>query len=497
MRLRRIQARDSMTSTAEHTQWDEDDSAPSRGRSLRSLTLRMRLAAGTALVVIVSMVIIMLAAFTSVSQVLYQEIDKNLQTRAQNIIDAGIDFPREQMYANGHYTARFEETSESMRALIIPEAEASKQANAEQFSRLLGQPENAVIRGEKPFAFNSSDNMRAYAVKASDGRVVVMTQDITLTRQTLDSLRLVLLLVGITGTLGALVAGIAVATAGIQPINRLRRAADRVTETGQLRQIPVYSNDEVGALTTSFNDMMDALQLSQEKQRDLVADAGHELKTPLTSLRTNVEFLMMASGSNNANFSVQDRRDLERDVIAQIDEMSTLIGDLVDLAREDSSPEVNEIIELNSIFDDSLDRVQRRRPDVTFQYKLIPWTLEGDTFSLNRAIRNLLDNAAKWSPEGGVVRVWMEPVAQSMRDGKPTEVEIRIADSGPGIPENERAKVFERFYRSIHSRSMPGSGLGLAIVKQAITRHNGVIVADESDDGGALIRIVLPGKPGS
>lgn len=471
--------------------------------SMRRLTLRTRLAVLTAFVVIVSIVIITLAAFTSVNQVLYQEIDKNLQNQAQNVIDSGVMFPRDQSYEGDTYVPRFQDTSNTMRVLVVPPKETGKNADETLFESTLGAPEMSVVKGSAPFAFSTVGESRIYAVQAEDGRVVIMSQDITFNKQTLDSLRLVLILVGVTGTLGAIVAGVAVASTGVQPINRLRRAADRVSATGELRQIPVYSNDELGALTTSFNNMMGALQISKEKQKDLVADAGHELKTPLTSLRTNVELLMMASRSDSASISEQDRAELERDVIAQINEMSTLIGDLVDLAREDSKVDANEHVELETIFDDSLSRVRRRRPDVTFDVHLIPWELEGDPFSLNRAIRNLLDNAAKWSPEGGVVRVIMEPVAGDTGDAKdskggaPTAVEIRIADSGPGIPAEDRTKVFDRFYRSIQSRSMPGSGLGLAIVKQVITRHNGAIVADESDDGGALMRVVLPGRPGN
>ena len=294
------------------------------------------------------------------------------------------------------------------------------------------------------------------------------------------------------------------ANSGIQPITRLRRAADEVSRTGELRQIPVYSHDELGALTDSFNNMMNALQEAQTKQKNLVADASHELKTPLTSLRTNVELLMLASQRKDGpGISDQDRKDLERDVIAQIDEMSGLIGDLVDLAREDSNPEVLSTVEISELITQGIERVQRRRPDVTFDTHLIDWRLQGDSFALSRALLNLLDNAAKWSPEGGVVRVWMQPIGSEDSEATGSdadvpaqqEVEIRVADSGPGIPQQDRGKVFDRFYRSIKARSMPGSGLGLAIVKQVIERHHGVIVADESDDGGALMRAVLPGHP--
>ena len=514
--------------------------------SLRSWSLRTRLAALTAAVVIVSIVVITLAAFTSVSQILYLEIDKNLQNQAQNIIDSGVEFPAEHSYEDGRYVPNFQETSNRMNVLVIPAAETgikqpgsssdSTQANGaesesssslepvtpdiqgtqglstftadpdspvdhefdneEVFEGVLSPVQMAVVRGEQSFSFSTEGSMRIYAVRAPDSRVVVVQQDIEFSKEALNSLRIVLILIGVTGALAAIIAGMAVGSAGVQPIDRLRRAANRVAETGELRQIPVESNDELGSLTRSYNAMMRALQVSTEKQRDLVADAGHELKTPLTSLRTNIELLVMASRADNPALSEQDRADLERDVIAQINEMSTLIGDLVDLAREDSMPLTTAEVDLEEVFADSLERVERRRPDVHFDVHLVPWVVVGDEFSLSRAIRNLLDNAAKWSPQGGTVRVWMQPISDANSD-TPTAVEIRIADSGPGIPEEDRAKVFERFYRSIQSRSMPGSGLGLAIVKQVIVRHNGAIIADASDDGGALMRVVLPGKSGS
>ncbi|WP_288802434.1 HAMP domain-containing sensor histidine kinase [uncultured Corynebacterium sp.] len=515
--------------------------------SLRSWSLRMRLAALTAAVVIVSIVVITLAAFTSVSQILYLEIDKNLQNQAQNIIDSGVEFPAEHSYEDGRYVPNFQETSNRMNVLVIPAAETgikqpgsgtsdSTQSNdadsenssslepvtpgiqgtqglstftadpdspvdhefdnEEVFEGVLSPVQMAVVSGEQSFSFSTEGSMRIYAVRAPDSRVVVVHQDIEFSKEALNSLRIVLILIGVTGALAAIIAGMAVGSAGVQPIDRLRRAANRVAETGELRQIPVESNDELGSLTRTYNAMMRALQVSTEKQRDLVADAGHELKTPLTSLRTNIELLVMASRADNPALSEQDRADLERDVIAQINEMSTLIGDLVDLAREDSMPLTTAEVDLEEVFADSLERVERRRPDVHFDVHLVPWVVVGDEFSLSRAIRNLLDNAAKWSPQGGTVRVWMEPISDANSD-TPTAVEIRIADSGPGIPEEDRAKVFERFYRSIQSRSMPGSGLGLAIVKQVILRHNGAIIADASDDGGALMRVVLPGKSGS
>lgn len=235
--------------------------------------------------------------------------------------------------------------------------------------------------------------------------------------------------------------------------------------------------------------MISTLEDSKTRQAQLVADAGHELKTPLTSMRTNIELLMMLYNSGQQDqISEQDRKDLERDVMAQMEEMSILIGDLVDLTRDEAQQGTEpEDFRLDEVLEEALDRVRRRRPDLAFQFEADPWVVTGDRFAMGRAPINLIDNAAKWSPQGGTVRV-------SLKAAKRNAVLI-VDDSGPGIPEDQREKVFERFYRAPESRSMPGSGLGLAIVKQVFDRHNATIVAEESDDGGARFRVVFPGRP--
>ncbi|HKM24576.1 MAG TPA: HAMP domain-containing sensor histidine kinase, partial [Corynebacterium sp.] len=251
----------------------------------------------------------------------------------------------------------------------------------------------------------------------------------------------------------------------------------------------VKGNDEIAQLTGSFNKMLSSLQDSRTRQSQLVADAGHELKTPLTSMRTNIEFLMMLNRPGmEGRIPEQDRQDLERDVLAQMEELSTLIGDLIDLSREEAGETAREPVELDAVLDSSLERVRRRRNDIDFDVDLIPWHLVGDQFSLGRATLNLLDNAAKWSPPGGVVRVRMTPLSDD-------RVQLSFADSGPGISPEDRTRVFERFYRSPEARSQPGSGLGLAIVKQTVVRHGGTVRVEESDDGGTLVIVELPGKP--
>ena len=162
-----------------------------------------------------------------------------------------------------------------------------------------------------------------------------------------------------------------------------------------------------------------------------------------------------------------------------------MVGDLVDLAREDGPQQVIEHVDVDEIIATSLARVERRRPDITFDVQTAPWYVYGDSAGLGRAVLNLMDNAAKWSPENGIVRVRLTPLSEVV-------AEFTVADSGPGIPKEDRDKVFERFYRSIQSRSMPGSGLGLAIVKSLVEQHGGSISVDSELGSGSVFTVRLP-----
>lgn len=304
----------------------------------------------------------------------------------------------------------------------------------------------------------------------------------------LTRLSVVLLLISGAGVLVAALAGTAVATGGLRPVARLTAATERVA-TGDLRPIPVTGDDELARLGRSFNAMLGALAESQEQQRRLVADAGHELRTPLTSLRTNLELLVAASKPDAPALSPQDTAELHHDLRGQLDELTTLIGDLVELARQDAPQVIHEPVELTEVMERALDRARRRAGTVTFDVALQPWILLGDSSALERAVMNLLDNAVKFSPPEGHVRVTLRPL------GDGTAV-IEVADSGPGIADEDLPHVFERFYRSTAARQLPGSGLGLSIVWQAAQRHGGMAYAAHAPEGGALMTLRLPGRPG-
>ncbi|MDO5076326.1 HAMP domain-containing sensor histidine kinase [Corynebacterium sp.] len=471
-----------MPSSGEFTKPEDGSQTPAHLGGLsssRRLSLRFRLALVTALMVAIAVISVTIVAFFTVSSSLSRSVDQGLEGKANSLLYNSFD--PNFVISPGPELASFKSYNPDIRVAYFAPGSPTGVGDPIQIV-----DEVDVLTGAKEMTVRTNGVERILAKNNEAGATVILAQDLQSMHELTSSLGVALTLMGAVGVLAALGTGIGAASAGLRPVNRLQHAVNYVARTDDLRPIPVEGNDELAQLTSSFNDMLTALQASRTRQTELVADAGHELKTPLTSLRTNVELLMMVNSSNGACISDSDRRDLERDVIAQIDEMSTLIGDLVDLAREDGPQQVVEPLDLGECMETSLERVKRRRPDVSFEMKTLPWTMYGDPFALGRATLNLMDNAAKWSPPNGVVRIAMRQLTDS-------SVELTFADSGPGIPVEDREKVFERFYRSIQARSMPGSGLGLAIVKQVIVRHAGTIVAEESDDGGALMRVTLPG----
>ncbi|MDH2412658.1 HAMP domain-containing sensor histidine kinase [Nocardioides sp. CER19] len=307
-------------------------------------------------------------------------------------------------------------------------------------------------------------------------RALVLAQALTPQEHLLHRLSLVMLFCGLVGVLFAALAGWGVAVNGLRPVRRLTRSVEEISPH-DLAPLPVEGDDEIARLATAFNGLLAALSASQERQRQLIADAGHELRTPLTSMRTNIDLLTQA----DLALEPAQRAELLTDVRAQMEELTALIGDLVELARDEPLTPVVEAVELHEVVDHAVARVRLRAPLVSFEVDAQPWWVVGESNALERAITNLLDNAAKWSPPDGTVHV-------TLRDGV-----LTVDDQGPGIPEGDRPHVFDRFYRAAESRAMPGSGLGLAIVRQTAERHGGTVAADQTPEGGARLVLRIPG----
>ncbi|GHD99954.1 sensor histidine kinase [Streptomyces alanosinicus] len=306
------------------------------------------------------------------------------------------------------------------------------------------------------------------------------------TQSTLNDLALVLLLVSGVGVVGAGAAGLAVARAGLRPVDKLTEAVEHVARTEDLAvRIPVEddSEDEIARLSRSFNSMTTALAGSRDLQQQLIADAGHELRTPLTSLRTNIE-LLTRSEETGRPLPPGDRKALLASVKAQMTELSSLIGDLQELSRsEGQRGERVQVVSFQDTVEAALRRARLRGPELTITADLEPWYVRAEPSALERAVVNILDNAVKFSPGSGTVEVRLAKGVLTVRD------------HGPGVPEDELPHVFDRFWRSPSARALPGSGLGLSIVARTVQQAGGQVTLAPADGGGTVATVRLPGAP--
>ena len=450
----------------------------------RSLASRVTLL--TTIAVGLSVAFVALGAFVTTRVQLGSSLDSSLLERAQQAAtqttlanSVRADIPPWALGA-GDIRIAFIDLDEN------PPIFSADRAGDPQIS--LGEEELAVALRQEPFSLRTVDTgeerfrVVGGAATAGQGQALVLAQSLAPQERVLGKLGFVTVLFGIAGMITAGVAGWAVASNGLRPVRRLTGAVETIARTEQLTPIQVEGDDEVARLATAFNQMLLALDLSRARQRQLVADAGHELRTPLTSLRTNIELLGQADGAGSS-LPAGARAELLADVAAQIEELSQLVGDLVELARDEPLPTVVESVELAEAVDHAVERVRRRAPSLHFDVDTAPWVVQGETGTLERAVTNLLDNAAKWSPPGGTVRVHLDRGV------------LTVEDEGPGIAEHDLPHVFDRFYRSEESRAMPGSGLGLSIVAQAAARHAGTVRAERSSHGGARLVLELPGSP--
>lgn len=266
-----------------------------------------------------------------------------------------------------------------------------------------------------------------------------------------------------------------------RPLRDLSGAVTRVAETDELNPIGTYTDDELGELSRSFDTMMHSLASSRDRQRRLIADAGHELRTPLTSMRTNVELLV--ADEKSGMLPPGARSEILADVAAQLGEFTSLVGDLVQLSRDEVVQASPEPLDFADVVASAVERAKRRGPGLDFDVVLEPYFVVGEPDTLERAVTNLLDNAVKFSPEGGTVHAHLV-------DG-----ELNIWDEGPGVAEEDLDKIFDRFYRSNKARNTPGTGLGLSIVAHTAKAHGGTVVASNEPGAGAKFTMKLPAAP--
>jgi len=338
--------------------------------------------------------------------------------------------------------------------------------------------------GSKSFdATASGTPFRIQALAVGPGYAVVVSHSLAEVNSTLDELRLILVILTLGGIALATLLGWFVARTALAPVRRLTATVRHVAETRDLAErIDERRRDELGSLARSFNSMLTVLDETVHKldesarmQRRLVADASHELRTPVTSVRTNIEILERAT-----DMPVAERNHLIADVVEQLEELSALINDLIELAREDEHVDSREEVRFDILVTEAIERARRHAPHVRFEVRLEQTLVNGVPSRLDRAVNNLLDNAVKFAGTE-------EPIEVRLQHG-----ELEIRDHGPGIDAEDMPHVFDRFFRGARSRARPGSGLGLAIVRQVAELHAGSVSVAAAPGGGTVVRLRVP-----
>ncbi len=460
---------------------------------LRRRSFRARLGALVAAAVGVAVALAALASYLAVHHQLYSQVDSSLQNEAAAELSpqgAGGGAEVFQLHAIEAFLHRY---NDSVLQLV-------EQNGVVPYSSVdPGSPNLPVTAGDEALVgasggsyfhtvsyegqsyrvFTVAATVQVAGTNADTPAAIQIAQPITDIDRTLGDLRLILWITTLAGIGIAVGLGYLVGRATIRPVERLTAAAEHVAATQDLdATIDEQGDDELARLARSFNAMLRALAASRQQQAQLISDAGHELRTPLTSLRTNIEVLLRIK-----DLPDPDRAELLADVHAQLEEMTTLVGDVVELAREDEGQAEPIEVRLDPIVEHAVERARRRAPAVTFDVRLTPGSVRAQPALLERAVLNVLDNAAKWSPPGGTVRI------QLQRGDIWT---LDVLDQGPGIAPDDLPHVFERFYRAEAARSLPGSGLGLAIVQRVVAGHGGTVTVTSPPGGGTLVHIELP-----
>jgi two-component system sensor histidine kinase MprB len=434
------------------------------------VTLRRRLMLMSALAVGVTVALASLVCYLAMRSELRAQVDRRLRAQGELVQHIGAlrggALPAPPRRAGG--PAEFSQ-------VVAPDGGVR--------DRLGGLP-IAVARGDRAVAGGQGSpflsdrtadgvHVRVITVPIEGLGAVQLGRSLESVDAALGRLRIVLVLLVVVGTAFAAAMARLFARPVIRPISELTRAAEHIEATGDLgRRIGARGEDEVGRMAQRFDAMLDRVQASQAAQRRLVADASHELRTPVTSLRTNVEVLLAG-----AELEEGDRRALLRDMVGQSEELSGLVGDLIELARGDDGDPPIEDVALHELVAEAVGRARLRAGAVGFATELAPCVIAGVPDRLGRAVDNVLDNAIAHSPPGGAVEV-------ALRDGL-----LEVRDHGPGASEDELGQLFDHFFRSAQGRGQHGSGLGLAIVRQVADAHGATVGAANAPGGGLVVRL--------
>jgi two-component system sensor histidine kinase MprB len=443
---------------------------------MRRLSVRARLTAGSALLLAVAVVAAFAAAFFTVDGVLHKQLDTALRARANAIVSINSHgkrlrslprkVPNPKLGGAGGY-------------IQFVQADGTVVLAPNDKTKLPTTGAQAVARGTRSAFFSQATvagtHVRIYTTRVGTNAAVEVARPLTEIDHVLVRLRLLFLVISAAAIAAAIVAALLLARSALRPVRQLTEDAERIAGTGDLSErADQRPPGEIGRLAVAFNTMLDSLDASIRAQRLLVADASHELSTPLATARTNLELL-----ERHGEMDDVERGVVLTDTITELREMTHLTEELVDLARGEAHAIDKERMRLDLVVEEVV-AVAARRSGRRFETRYEPTVVDGSPVALARAISNLVDNALKWSSPG-------LPVDVTVSHGC-----VRVRDRGPGIPAEDLTHVFDRFYRTAAARTLPGSGLGLAIVRQIAQAHDGTATADRAADGGAILTLRIP-----
>jgi two-component system sensor histidine kinase MprB len=429
------------------------------------VTFRARLVLAATTAVVIAVVLAAVSAYVVSNNSLIGSLDDTLTQQAGAVANSNAPISNGCTATSGQCVQVISQEGETGGPVVVPVTAAVR----------------AVASGKSPGFFSD------VTIRGVDARQIVyplqngalqITAPLTGVNKELRSLALDLWIIAAVGVTLAVLLGLLVGRTALVPLNSLTEAVEELAETTDVSQrLDAGGPDELGRLRRAFNRLLAALDSSRDAQRQLVLDASHELRTPLTSLKTNMEVARRLN-----ELAPEEREVLIGDVLTQLDELTSLVGDLSELARGEVPTLSSGIVSLDSVVADAVSAAitHGRSRNVTFAATIEPSLVAGSRNRLERAIGNLLDNALKWSPDGGVVEV-------SCLAGT-----VVVRDHGPGVSDEDLVHIFDRFYRAPAARGRPGSGLGLAIVAQVAREEGGSVIAGHAPGGGAIFRFSLP-----
>jgi two-component system sensor histidine kinase MprB len=441
----------------------------------RAISIRHRFVAVASLCLLVAIVVVTVAAYLVSRGSLEDQLNRSLRQQFDQVARS--------VHSGSNYvvTGPCQYLAEPACARIVnSRGETVKLDGIE--SRIPVPPgSSAVAAGQVgPLLYDATYDgrqIRVYTAQLRSGYALLVAEPSSDLHTDLRDLEIALLIVGLVGLAVVVTLMVAMTRASLAPIDTL------VVETQGIAaardpsmRVDDFGNDELSLVARSFNDVLAQLEDSIGAQRALVADASHELRTPLTGLRANVDLLRESSRLTS------DQRDATVAALdAQVRDLITLVNALIDLARGAEADAHREPVRLDELVEQCVRRARRNWPAATFETSLEQFVVEATPARLATAIGNILDNAAKFAGDAG-------PIMVVLCDGT-----LSITDRGPGIPETDRERVFDRFYRAPDARAVPGSGLGLAIAGEAVTSAGGSIAAGPVPDGhGTTITVHLP-----